>query len=200
MINRISHSCSCIIEFIKLVAKKEIKSSASLAFCLFSSTRLTNSIKHEHSCKLLYILLWNRHLWNSVRCENAFGYFNRFQHLGMSTDIWVMPVRVSPIYQPPLFSYALTLLIRLGFMRNNFPSDWKRLSRYSIDILIDLACAGCQGIIGWCWWILTNSTADFHVPTVDITMLGWPLRFSDGQRQSMSNAPTRLRYGEHQAF
>ena len=35
LINRIYHSCSCIIEFIKLVAKKEIKCSASLAFFLF---------------------------------------------------------------------------------------------------------------------------------------------------------------------
>ena len=30
-------------------------SLASLAFYLFSSTRLINSIKHEHSCKILYI-------------------------------------------------------------------------------------------------------------------------------------------------
>ena len=48
MINRIQYSCSCIIEFIKLVA--------SLAFYLFSPTRLINSIKHEHSCKILYII------------------------------------------------------------------------------------------------------------------------------------------------
>ena len=55
MENRIYHSCSCIIEFMKLVAKKEIKCEASLAFYLLSSTRLVNSIKHEHSCKILYI-------------------------------------------------------------------------------------------------------------------------------------------------
>ena len=30
---------------------------ASLAFYLFSPTCLINSIKHEHSCKILYILL-----------------------------------------------------------------------------------------------------------------------------------------------
>ena len=35
--------------------EKEIKCSASLAFYLFSPTRLINSIKHEHSCKILYI-------------------------------------------------------------------------------------------------------------------------------------------------
>ena len=34
--------------------EKEIKCSASLAFYLFSSTRWINSIKHEHSCKILY--------------------------------------------------------------------------------------------------------------------------------------------------
>ena len=56
MINKILHSCSCIIEFIKLNAKKEIKCSASLTFYLFSPTRLINSIKHEHSCKILYLL------------------------------------------------------------------------------------------------------------------------------------------------
>ena len=55
MINRIYHSCSCIIEFIKLIAKKEMKCSASLAIYLFSSTPLINSINHEHSCKILYI-------------------------------------------------------------------------------------------------------------------------------------------------
>ena len=32
-----------------------MKCSASLAFDLFSPTRLINSIKHEHSCKILYI-------------------------------------------------------------------------------------------------------------------------------------------------
>ena len=60
MINIIQHSCSCIIEFIKLVAK-EIKCSASLAFYLFTPTRLINSIKNEHSYKILYVicsLIW----------------------------------------------------------------------------------------------------------------------------------------------
>ena len=38
----------------KLVAK-EIKCFASLTFYLFSSTRLINSLKHEHSCKILYL-------------------------------------------------------------------------------------------------------------------------------------------------
>ena len=42
------------MEFIKLVAKK-IKCSASLAFYLFSPSCLINSIKHEHSCKILYV-------------------------------------------------------------------------------------------------------------------------------------------------
>ena len=34
--------------------EKEIKCSASLAFYLFNPTRLINSIKHEHSFKILY--------------------------------------------------------------------------------------------------------------------------------------------------
>ena len=55
MINRIYYSCSCIIEFIKLVAKKAIKCSVSLTFYSFSSTCLCNSIKHEHSYKILYV-------------------------------------------------------------------------------------------------------------------------------------------------
>ena len=37
--------------------EKEIKWSAILAFYLFSSTHLMNSIKHEHSCKILYTLI-----------------------------------------------------------------------------------------------------------------------------------------------
>ena len=36
--------------------QKEIKCSASLAFYLFSPTRLINSVKHEHSCKVLYVI------------------------------------------------------------------------------------------------------------------------------------------------
>ena len=35
--------------------EKEMKCSASLAFYLFSPTRLINSIKLEHSCKILYV-------------------------------------------------------------------------------------------------------------------------------------------------
>ena len=67
MIDRILHSCFCIIEFIKLGGEKEIKCSASLAFYLFSSTRLKNSLKREHSCKILYILLmWT---WYATWCR-----------------------------------------------------------------------------------------------------------------------------------
>ena len=36
--------------------EKEIKCSASLAFYHFSPTRLINSINHEHSCKILYVI------------------------------------------------------------------------------------------------------------------------------------------------
>ena len=34
----------------------EIKCSKSLAFCLVSPTRLINTIKHDHSCKILYVI------------------------------------------------------------------------------------------------------------------------------------------------
>ena len=39
-----------LLNFFKLVAK-------SLAFYLFSPTRLINLIKHEHSCKILYVTM-----------------------------------------------------------------------------------------------------------------------------------------------
>ena len=35
---------------------KKIKCSASLTFDLFSPTLLINSIKNEHSCKVLYLI------------------------------------------------------------------------------------------------------------------------------------------------
>ena len=38
-----------------------IKCSASLAFYLFFSSHLLNSIKHDHSCKILYICTANLH-------------------------------------------------------------------------------------------------------------------------------------------
>ena len=45
MINITEDLCFCIIECIKLIAKKS-----------FTSTRLINSKIHEHSCKTLYIV------------------------------------------------------------------------------------------------------------------------------------------------
>ena len=56
MINRILHSCSCIIEFIKLVGEKPIRCSAEPRILSFPSTRLINSIVHEHSYKILYLV------------------------------------------------------------------------------------------------------------------------------------------------
>ena len=56
MIKRILYSCSCISELIKLVAKKQEKCLASLKLYLFSPTHLTNSMKHDHSFKILYII------------------------------------------------------------------------------------------------------------------------------------------------
>ena len=59
--------------------RKRDKCSTSLAFYLFSPTRLINSIKHEHSCKILYCYsfsnITNKHgdvfLWNPC---NSFSY------------------------------------------------------------------------------------------------------------------------------
>ena len=58
--------------------EKEIKCSASLAFYLFSPTRLINSIKHEHSCKILYIehsiskILYEGHVaYNAIVLNNC---------------------------------------------------------------------------------------------------------------------------------
>ena len=51
---RLIESNICAPEFIKLITKKD-KCSASLAFYLFPPPRLVKSIKHEHSCKILYI-------------------------------------------------------------------------------------------------------------------------------------------------
>ena len=43
---------------------------ASLAFYFFSPTRLINSIKHEHSCKILYIIrASSTHLKKNEKCQ-----------------------------------------------------------------------------------------------------------------------------------
>ena len=53
--NRIQHLCSCIIEFIILVAKRD-KMLGKPCIYIFLPTYLINSIKHEHSCKFLFLL------------------------------------------------------------------------------------------------------------------------------------------------
>ena len=49
IINRILQSCSCNIEFIKLVMGKN-----SAKPRIFSQNRSITSVIHEHSCKILY--------------------------------------------------------------------------------------------------------------------------------------------------
>ena len=44
--------------FLLLVAQKAIKCTASFAFYLFSAICFIYSIKHEHSCKILYVILY----------------------------------------------------------------------------------------------------------------------------------------------
>ena len=64
MININLHSCSCIIDFIKLVANREVKCSANLPFYLYSSTCLINSIRHKHSYKILFAsMLHSDFIW-----------------------------------------------------------------------------------------------------------------------------------------
>ena len=53
-------SWNCVFEFLwepcnLLNSLQETKCSASLAFSHFFPTCLINSIKHEHSCKILYV-------------------------------------------------------------------------------------------------------------------------------------------------
>ena len=49
--------------------RKRDKMAARLTFYRFSPTRLINSIKHEHSCKILYVL--NSHMLEFLN-HNAF--------------------------------------------------------------------------------------------------------------------------------
>ena len=52
-----------------------MKCSASLAFYLFSPTRLINSIKHEHSCKVLFVTSFFQGKLNTYRfCDNVWTF------------------------------------------------------------------------------------------------------------------------------
>ena len=51
-----SNICApALLNLLKML-RNEIKCSASLVFYPFSSSRLINLIKHEHSCEFLYIM------------------------------------------------------------------------------------------------------------------------------------------------
>ena len=50
MTNKSNIRTPVLLIVLNTLRKKDKKSSASLAFYLFSSTGLTNSIKHEHPC------------------------------------------------------------------------------------------------------------------------------------------------------
>ena len=64
MINRILHSCSCIIEFIKLVGKP-IRCLAQPPILSFSTTRLINSIIHEQSVRSSMYIAWLGFKWKA---------------------------------------------------------------------------------------------------------------------------------------
>ena len=89
--NRIKHLCACIIEFINFFAKKPLTFSASLAFNRFSSTHLINSMKHEYSCKILYIC--------NKRCT----------HIGTS-------IYQSPLISTELFQHNLINVLSHGML------------------------------------------------------------------------------------
>ena len=71
MINRILHSCSCIIEFIKLIRQ-------SLTSYLFPPTCLINSIINEHSCKILY-LNWNCDLQQDILLSQLSNFVTTYE-------------------------------------------------------------------------------------------------------------------------
>ena len=55
--NKILNLCFCIIEFIKLIAKKRYNAWQAWHFIFFPQLVLIKSIKHEHSCKIFYLYI-----------------------------------------------------------------------------------------------------------------------------------------------
>ena len=107
--------------------KKEIKCSTSLAFYLFSSTRLINSIKHEHSCKI-HNLQFFSHIFLS-------GWMRLFFR---SLNTWISGF---------LNFRALTLLYdnySFHIIMITFSIDISDCCRYS-DILVHRLLAVCIG-------------------------------------------------------
>ena len=51
--------CAPVLLTLLKSLQKAIKCSTSLAFYRFPPTRLINSIKHEHLCKILYVIFKN---------------------------------------------------------------------------------------------------------------------------------------------
>ena len=101
--------------------EKEIKCSASLAFYLFSSTRLINSIKHEHSCKILYIFNWMRQYMtryvSKVNAHIRLPYSDKFPHLSQGQ---IKSNSIFSIYQIIRLDY-LNLKIIFGLLEKKTP-------------------------------------------------------------------------------
>ena len=73
MINRISHLCSCVIEFIKLVGEKDKMRGKNPRILSYSPTSLINSrTMSTHVSKILYVShIINRHVLTSTNpCLN----------------------------------------------------------------------------------------------------------------------------------
>ena len=65
VMNRINIRAPVLLDLLNSLRKTDkmwgLKCSARLAFCLFSPTHLIKSIKHEHSCKILYSSIYEPH-------------------------------------------------------------------------------------------------------------------------------------------
>ena len=108
MINRIQHLCSHIIEFIKLVTKKRDKTLGKTSILSLSLTRLINSVKHEHSCKILYIcnkrsthsckILYICNKRNTHSCKILYICNKRYSHVRFSISATRGALVSDPLY------------------------------------------------------------------------------------------------------
>ena len=76
MMNRILHSCSSIIEFLKLVGGKPIRCSAKPCILYFSPNSLEKIIIYEHEYKILYV-----HNVFLFVCNTSWYYMSRYRSM-----------------------------------------------------------------------------------------------------------------------
>ena len=96
MIKYSSISALVLLKLLSSLRKKDkMKCSASLAFYRFSLTRLINSIKHEHSCKIFYIAPLDTSFWTL----KGGPYKIMYQALALCHSSWTRFIGVAPITQ-----------------------------------------------------------------------------------------------------